>query len=782
MSRKFFLTKRDVTRSSKKIFTAAWVAYHVFIVAAFLFSLIFTRGIHIDADFYNMIPGTQESKAAKIAENSINKNSNATVFMLASHEDFAQAKQAAEKAYSVLSKNPKFASLALYQDLSTSTEILDFLGNYRYQLLSEENCAQLSSDDGAEEFAQTSLEKIFGGFSLTGFDNLQNDPFLLDEVNLTRFLSAISDAGTSMQPKDGVLASKFKDRWYIMLRGELVPSATKLASKENAVPDIYATCLPLETDGVRFVFSGTTFHSFKSSSSAATEISIISTVSMLAVLVILLAVFRTGIPIICSFASIFIAMIVSFCATHLVFGNLHLMTLIFGTSLIGSSIDYSLHYFINWKANKTLTRTIRIRRHIFAGLILSLISTEICYAMLLGAPFTMLKQMALFSFVGIFSSFLTATGMFPLFKIPAEEKRIIPIYEKLNEKLSGRSFKKLSVAVPLVIFVSTLVILGINHSKVKIQNNISNLYKMEGRLKDDTFLAFQVLNYNPTSWLIVSGDTMEEVLQTEEKLASQIPDTFISTSKFIPSIKSQKKSIESAKKLLQFAPSQFEYFGFDEEGSKIACKEMESFLSEAPAYLTPENRLPSTLQSLLNMIWIGKVDSKYYSIMLPSAISEESAYIKIASENENVYYENKVKDISSSLDHLTNLIVMMFCLSFVVIIVIMKFFYTWKETLKIASIPVLSVLVILSVFTIAGLKLEFFCITGIILVFGLGLDYVIYKLENKSNSLETFAIALSFVTTALSFGALALSSFVPVHVLGLSIFSGLITAFICAIL
>ena len=68
------------------------------------------------------------------------------------------------------------------------------------------------------------------------------------------------------------------------------------------------------------------------------------------------------------------------------------------------------------------------------------------------------------------------------------------------------------------------------------------------------------------------------------------------------------------------------------------------------------------------------------------------------------------------------------------------------------------------------------------LVFGLGLDYVIYSLQNKGNRLERFAIALSFVTTAISFGAIALSSFVPVHTLGLSIFSGLMAAFIATML
>ena len=72
-----------------------------------------------------------------------------------------------------------------------------------------------------------------------------------------------------------------------------------------------------------------------------------------------------------------------------------------------------------------------------------------------------------------------------------------------------------------------------------------------------------------------------------------------------------------------------------------------------------------------------------------------------------------------------------------------------------------------------------------ILVFGLGLDYVIYMIENEkrhdeiaNNKLEPFAIYLSFFTTAVSFGALALSKFIPVHMMGLAIFIGLATAFV----
>ena len=141
------------------------------------------------------------------------------------------------------------------------------------------------------------------------------------------------------------------------------------------------------------------------------------------------------------------------------------------------------------------------------------------------------------------------------------------------------------------------------------------------------------------------------------------------------------------------------------------------------------------------------------------------------------------------MDRLTKTILTLFAIAYVVIVIVLKIFYNWRHTLKIASIPLLIVLVIASIFSARGIALEFFSITGMILVFGLGLDYVIYMVENEKRSdttvnarLEPFAILLSFLTTAVSFGALALSSFVPVHMLGLSIFLGLTTAFLCTVL
>ncbi len=788
MNRKNFLNKH----------TIIWAVFHFFVIAAFLVSLIFTKGVIFDGDFSSMMPAGSQDESVQIAEKAINSSSGNSIFILVSHKDFSQAKKTAVTVYEnlILNKNA-FENISLYTEDQTADDVADFLAASRFNLLDKAAQDFINGEGGAEEFAQNALAQIYGGFSLNSLANLSEDPFNLDGTNLENFLKAVSDSGTALGPKDGVLATEYEGNWFVMLRGNLTKAGAALSGNSNAVPFIYETCLPLEQDGIRFAFYGTPFHSYHASKNAGLEISIISTVSLAAVIVILLLVFRSPLPLFASLLSIALSVVTAFCATHLIFRQIHMTSLVFGTSLIGSCIDYSLHYFINWKGEKSHRDTFSIRRHLFNGLILSLVSTEICFALLGFAPFSMLRQMAVFSFAGILSSFLTVNGCFVLFELPPEEKRVIPVFEWIKNKqveqkseeaalpepqktpVKNSSCNKILRYIPMVIFAACVLFLALNYKKISIHNDIKNLYQMSGRLKSDTELAYKVINYAPSNWIIVSGTTAEEVLQKEEEIIPLLPscDRIIATSRFIPSKKMQLSSTDTCLTLLPLAEEQFENIGFGREELAAYTKAVKSSHQKL---LTPESQLPQSLEQLLKILWIGQNNGRYYSIILPGSISDMDLYKKLCSDDDNLYFQNKVEDICNGLDKLTGLIVLFFAIAFAIIAVVMKFFFSWKDTLKILSVPVLAVMVIASVFIALGLNIEFFCITGVILVFGMGLDYIIYSLENKGNRLEEFAIELSFVTTAISFGSLALSSFVPVKVIGLSVLAGLCCAILCS--
>ena len=347
---------------SQKKLLAGWIFYHAAILVFFLVSLLIFRGrIGLDSDLFNLVPKSISMASVKKADEKMMAVTSQNVFILVSNKDFAQAKKAAEAVYSQLKDSSNFESLSLYNDISSMGEITDFLYNYRSNLIDEKTADEiLNTPDGAENFALEALSKAYGGFTILPLDKIDSDPFLLSEYNLQNYLNSVQNAGTAMSVKDGVLASQFEGKWYVMIRGVLSREGAKLASKNNAITEIYKACEKNEEADTEFVFSGTPFHSHESSTAASREISIIATVSMLAVIILLIFIFRSAKPLIFSVGSILISLGLAVLATLAVFHKMHVITLVFGTSLIGSCIDYSLHFFTHWAANRELKSSLEI--------------------------------------------------------------------------------------------------------------------------------------------------------------------------------------------------------------------------------------------------------------------------------------------------------------------------------------------------------------------------------------------------------------------------------------
>lgn len=902
---------KKITSLSNKSFFRIWLGYHLLILLAFV-AVFFANGrkITIDSDLFNMMPKPAMKKALSAADEKLTQMSGQNMFILASNEDFSKAKEAAIELYEKMISSDKFENVSLYQDLSAMNETINFVEKNRTNLLGE-NDILLLENGGAEQFAENALGKVYGSFTMTNLSNIEEDPFLLSENALENYLAKLSASGTSMSLKDGVLASFVKPegidgienaRWYVMIRSSLSKKGSVLASHENGVEFLNQAASEIESRSngeTHFVFSGTPFHSYKASSNASKEISVISTVSILIVVVILLFVFRSPLPIFASVSSILVSILAAFMATISVFGKMHVLTLVFGTSLIGSCIDYSLHFFINWKANLALKSGTEIRTFLFKGLSLSLLSTVLCYFVLLFAPFNLLRQMSVFSSAGILSTFLTAVCVYPMIKIPSEKRMVfgfgkycpnvfrepqqpsgnvttqndlsnekkkhLAFSDSFRKSASKRIIGRCGIAAMFVFCVATILITGIAEKKVvstrlnhqttslnpsvsasnvfggnskkknplikffRIENNIGRLYKMEGKEFQNEKEAAQVLKYSPSAWFIVSGESVQKTLENEEKVtralekinAGKEKSGYVCTSLFVPSVASQKKSRAAAEKLLPLAKQQFLLLGYSETEAETLSRNLEdNFYKTSDDFIEIGKNVPDFIEESVKSAWIGEIDGKYYSVVLPVSVTDYDAYKSIA-DNEDIFMISKVREINEDLDRLSCTIIAFFVIVYVVIFAVLKFFYNWKESLKIISVPILIVLSISAVFALLKIRLEFFSITGMILVFGLGLDYIIYMVEderrnknsknencenannsaeanreivadcgnancgnserNTKNRLESFAVLLSFVTTAVSFGALALSKFVPVQMIGLSIFVGLTAAFVSTV-
>ena len=775
-----------------------WLLIHLAIPLLLLLSVILYGPVRINTLLLDMLPESGRPDAVMQADMVLSEKAGRELVVYTAAPDFETAKKGAALLYSEFEHSPDFEEITLYIDSGADTgsgpglieEISSYLYNFRFVIAGSETAALLENNR-AEEIAHDALASAFGVFNLTGLDNIENDPFLLTERRMLEFLSSPLLYSGRMSPREDVLAAEYDGNWHVMTRFTLAPGAASMQPEKNAAGKIYRTAQEIKESiqGIGFYFSGIPFHSYESSSAAQKEISLISTIVLITILFLFLYIFRSPVPVILSMAAAGISIGMASAAALLLFREIHIMTFVFGTTLIGTCVDYSVHFFVHWKGNKLLQSGHQIRSSISKSMVMSFVSTQICFFTFLFAPFPLLKQFAVFSMAGLLSSFLTSFCIYPLLKIPEEKKRRFRIFEskifpglKIPPPPQGL---RTGLAAGLCVIVLTLFF--INFSSVKTENDLSSIYTMSDYLLESEIRAAQVLGYSSPSWyFIVSGSGPEEILENEERLVMRLEEeikqenlgAFLGTSLFVPSIKTQKNTYEAMKALLPLVPSQFEHLGFPPDYADNFYREF----AAAENYCLPEH-MPSIAG--LRDLWIGNINENYFSCVLLINPENMEIFRNIGEEFDFVHFINKTQDISRDLDTLTRTMLFFFLAAYLVVCVVVFLSYPKKDSFKICAVPVFLVLSVITVLAVNKIPLTFFSVAALVLVFGLGLDYIFYLTVDKQegkNNLRQLAVALSFTTTILSFGALALSKFVPAQIFGITVFSGLCAAFILTML
>ena len=634
----------------------------------------------------------------------------------------------------------------LHQDAEAFEEQKKFLFEHRYQLIDDETVAMLEGGN-ADALAKEALSKVYSPFSFVDLSQLDKDPFLLSEKTLKKY--AAMGAG-NMFMKEGVLAAEADGKWYVMIRGAVTDSALSF-SKKNGIGKVYEQIAVLEQShpGVSYFCSGVPFHSYESSSKAMREISWITGVSLVLVALILLFAFRSFMPMLISLANITVSLLFGLAVALLFYGRINALALVFGTTLIGVSIDYSIHYFVN-------------REHIFRSLTVNCISTEVSWCLLMMAPFPRLRQIALFSASGLVCSYFIVRLFYPA--LGGADMR------GAEQGAGGHLVRIATVAVLTICLIAPAV------SGIKIKNNIKGMYTMSERLLEWEKKASSVLSLGSSGeYFIVAGRGQQDLLAREEQLAAQLDaekqagnlGAYTAISTFVPSMAKQARGYRAAEQLLPRSRAQLKALGF---GSAAADQFALDYRNCAGKVFNIEGA-PSSVQESIDTLYIGKVGDLYYSVVFPLQVKDSDA-LKNLADGKQVFFMSKIKDIENELDHLTRIALYFILASYLLVFPILFVVYR-KQALRIALVPVAVILGSLAFVSASG-GVDLFACSGIVLIFGLGLDYLVYGLEKKTGK----ATLLSFITTEISFGALALSSFVPAHVFGLTVCVGLALAYL----
>ena len=779
--------------SKKLVSVIIWAAIHVALI-----SLGLLQPWKVESDLYSVLPDSSEFKNVSEAEKALSARSMRNFTVLVGHRDFAVAKSAAEALEASFASDSAFAETRLYVDDSAMQRMSDFFFEYRNVLqgkpIRDLLKAGLKAGDSSafSAIADMARQKVYGAFTIADLSHLEDDPFLLGAESFDYFTLHSQLMGGRFTLRDGVLAAEDSSVSYVMWSAALSPTVSTMASDGHVLArlDRVLDSLRQAHDGLRIEKSGVPFHSYESSRNAQSEVAWISGVSIVLILLLLLWAFRTPIPIVCTLVAIGVAICAALLGTWALFGSIHVFTFVFGTSVIGVSIDYAIHFFTDWK-HGTSKKGLDIRRHIFKGLLLGFMTTELSYIALTFADFPLLRQMAVFSIVGLASSFATILLLFPNLPLPQGDARaksmaptripafILDIYDR---------FAPRTVVVAGIVLLLALVP-GV--LKLNIHTDMRALYAMSENLKRSEALNARLNNLGiSANYFIVEGSSEQELLQNEESLVRRLDSAldlthdsvsssvkpvlggYLATSVYIPSLKVQEETFEGIRRL--YASPVFGELFRDLNLSSDSVRVPDA----SPHYLTPQSEIPASFRSILSMLWIGEVNGKFYSAVFPLHVAADFAASQFAEGMPFVYAVNKMDNVNATLTDLSRVALLLVALAYLVVFVVLVLVYGFVQALKVIRAPVISCFFIAAVFGYCGIPFNFFAIVGVILTLGIGIDYALFFKEGGSRNLTTaLAVMLSAMTTLISFGSLSFSSFVPVATFGFSVLLGILCCF-----
>lgn len=680
----------------------------------------------------------------------------AKINIIVESNDFEKAEEVSKTIYAKIDKTKMKSSDA------SITEIIEEYEKYHNNLLSNQTRKYLINKqyDKVEENAYEALYNPV----IPPVGSIEDDPFLLltDFVmNLNENSQALSSF-TPIQQND-----KFYSLVMLDVDKELALSPTVLNKEVKKLVDIQKE---FSKNGTKVYLTGAPIHSYFASSHSIFEINLICILSTLFVIGLVFWYFGSLSPLIPIGLSIGLGIYAGYCMTALVFRNIHILTFVFSTTLIGVCVDYSLHYFVALKEGKTGTEVIK---DIFKSLTVSLITTVSAFLILLFADFTLLRQISIFTITGLVTVYGIVVLWYPLWlnrrvgktQCPHKTDKDAFVGQAIpdnnsNEKDHASLHLGIFASKPrlttqlLSCLIAILLIIGLFHTH--FDDNIKNMYTPPKTLLNAEKLFTEIAGTSAdTSIFVVKGNNLEELLQKEEEIADKLNGTeYQALSKYVPSEKRQKSN-------------------------QILRKELyRTKLNDFAIFLPVQKRLQLISQNYGNNFLSANND---FEFMKKNFLIDKNTSIMVVSgyngeKIDGVRIINFQKDISAQIKHCRRVCLGLLIPIFGLLYLLLAKIYDKKSGLKILLPSICAVILVFGILGLFGCPINLFHLLAIFLIIGFGLDYSVFRFTNPEKAGDS--VFLSCITTVFSFALLAFAGFKLISSLGTVLSLGLLSSYI----
>ena len=715
-------------------------------ILAFIFVFLASLGYslaslkNVQTDIFSLI-NFKDAKEAKVLKEV--QDEMASNFLV-----LVNSKELANDVQSLALKSLLFKSFEANIDVNLN-DIKSDINRSKIALLSRANLELLKSDKNA--FFKKRAEEIFNSFSFRLLN--VNDDFF----SLSSGFSA-KNGNVSLNLADLMLEVKDGKKSFFLLKGEL----KKGASSEGLIK-FYNELNALKVgQNELFIHSSALYQAFSKQKNESESL-YMSVVSLSLTAIFLMLAFRN----LRIFYVIFIAAFgfsVAFAGTLLCLNELNILTILISTSLIGLMFDYVLHWLSKNEGEAIRASSIKNMLKIF---LLGLLITLSGYLAFTFSDLRLLKEVALFSAFALVAAFLASYFFMPLVfeGVKFYRSKVFDAFLTKFCDLSGAAARHLGVKFLAISLILLAIFLVFDLKNLSKSENVKDYSNMPKSLLADSSYILSLTGNNQNTMIVTrsSGDILadEKSLLDELKKRNLIKDES-SLSDIFLSKSEQSELKEAFKKALDDEQiyAIYEKFGFSKDEVQ----------SEILKVLSEKELSVSEILALKSMR-----DFKKFVLDENASVAYVSGFVKGTQSDEvleryNAFSLNFASSLNESLTQAKELALKLKIAALVIAFLLLWVYFSALISALVMGVIIFGVLLTLFIFAVFGVNLSIFGVFGLILASAVGIDYMIFALnESLSEKERIYGIFCAFITSFISFFTLSFSQTAALSVFGLSV-------------
>jgi predicted exporter len=732
-------------------------------------------GAPLSANLMELVPGTAPDALELRAEQRMQEPLNREMLVLVGHKDRPQAIAMAQTLGEQWQASGLFEKVQwnLQADLpALRTQLLQG----RLAMLSATDRQQLIEHPDA--FIQQRVQALFDPF--TGFSLVPSED---DWLGLTGRIQNSQPQHGSVQLDigSGALVADADGQSWVLLRARTTGNAFDMnlpvqvadllqqGREQAAQADVHL----LAASGLLYAASG--------QRQATREMTWVGGGATAGILLLLLLAFRRW-RVLLAFVPVLVGMLFGAVACVAMFGHMHVMTLVLGSSLIGVAVDYPLHYLSKswslkpWHSWPALRLTL-------PGLTLSLITSCIGYLALAWTPFPALTQIAVFSAAGLVGAYLCAVCLLPAL-LKGVELRPAQWPLRVAEFLLERREALLNIARTPVLLALLIAFCVGGLLQLEARNDIRQWVGAPQQLTDEAQAIARITGYQPTSqFFLVRAANQQQLLERQAALGERLDQLvnldklkgYLSLNQLVSPPSEQVRVREALNKLPQF------WHPLLDLGVPAAALQAELARLQALPIEDIDAALVGPLAEPYRVLWLGPIEDGVAALVSLQGLSTPSLLRIQAMDLPGVELVDRLGELNEVFADTQVSAAELKLASCVLIVLVLILPFGLGGALRIVALPLLAALCSLASLGWLGQPLTLFSLFGLLLVTAISVDYAILMREQVGGvAVSLLGTLLAAVTTWLSFGLLAVSSTPAVSNFGLSVSLGLAFSFLLA--